>query len=215
MQDSYTKHWLKHKISVFVSDTVYIESQRPDLPYYICTIKDFKRVRNFESVGYLYHFKLSNCCIFLSSGILFIIPSQFPNGTDLLSIVLDGYVRLVMFPFGQLFQSKKDNITCDVVWLYRPCEIPVTVYQLLLQDRNAEKGTLLKAIYISFLICGNYKAFSMHYDVIVHMWGFDSHYMFTKYPKVTLKHVAAEQFLYKHKRNFYTTTDKLETLGKF
>eukprot|EP00111_Clytia_hemisphaerica_P008651 TCONS_00025296-protein len=63
-----------------INDTVYIESQRPDLPYYICSIKDFKR-------------------------------------------------------------SKKDNITVDVVWFYRPCEIPATVYQLLLQDRNAENGS--------------------------------------------------------------------------
>lgn len=63
-----------------IGDTVYIESQRPDLPYYICSIKDFKR-------------------------------------------------------------NKKDNITVDVIWFYRPCEIPASVYQLLLQDRNDENGS--------------------------------------------------------------------------
>lgn len=63
-----------------INDTVYIESQRPDMPYYICSIRDFKR-------------------------------------------------------------SKKDNITVDVIWFYRPCEIPTSVYQLLLQDRSAENGS--------------------------------------------------------------------------
>uniref|UniRef100_T2M433 Arginine-glutamic acid dipeptide repeats protein n=3 Tax=Hydra vulgaris TaxID=6087 RepID=T2M433_HYDVU len=63
-----------------IGDTVYIESQRSDMPYYICSIRDFKK-------------------------------------------------------------SKKENITIDVVWYYRPCEIPASVYQLLLQDRNAENGS--------------------------------------------------------------------------
>jgi len=63
-----------------IGDTVYIESQRSDMPYFICSIRDFKR-------------------------------------------------------------SKKDNVTVDVVWYYRPCEIPTSVYQLLLQDRNAENGS--------------------------------------------------------------------------
>ena len=53
-------------------DTVYIESQRSDMPYFICTIRNFTR-------------------------------------------------------------NKKDNVNVDVCWLYRPCEIPTSVYELLSQ----------------------------------------------------------------------------------
>lgn len=54
-------------------DTVYIESQRPDMPYYICSIRDFKRVSFFYYSLYIYdknadskicgHFKCVNYVI--------------------------------------------------------------------------------------------------------------------------------------------------------
>ena len=62
-------------VTYCIGDTVYIESQRNDMPYFICTIRNFNR-------------------------------------------------------------SKKDNISVDVCWLYRPCEIPTSVYELLSQVRS-------------------------------------------------------------------------------
>ncbi|XP_076365312.1 uncharacterized protein LOC143254286 isoform X5 [Tachypleus tridentatus] len=58
-------------------DTVYIDSQRPDQPFYICNIQSFCK-------------------------------------------------------------SKKDVLMVNVRWYYRLCEVPETVYQLLVQDRNNE-----------------------------------------------------------------------------
>lgn len=58
-------------------DCVYIDSQRPDVPYFICAIKEFR-------------------------------------------------------------PSKRDSQVVVVRWYYRPSEVPESVYQLLVQDRNAE-----------------------------------------------------------------------------
>eukprot|EP00794_Sanderia_malayensis_P015048 gene15048-16601_t len=60
-------------------DCVYIESQRPEVPYFICSIRDIRR-------------------------------------------------------------SKRDQIFVNVTWFYRPCEVPTSVYQLLIHDRNHENG---------------------------------------------------------------------------
>ena len=39
-------------------------------------------------------------------------------------------------------QSKRDSLVVVVRWYYRPSEVPESVYQLLIQDRNAENGML-------------------------------------------------------------------------
>eukprot|EP00795_Rhopilema_esculentum_P007172 gene7172-12838_t len=59
---------------------VYIESQRPDVPYFICSIRDIRK-------------------------------------------------------------SKRDHVFVNVTWFYRPCEVPLSVYQLLIHDRNNENGS--------------------------------------------------------------------------
>ena len=45
------------------------------------------------------------------------------------------------FPFF-FQQSKRDSLVVVVRWYYRPSEVPESVYQLLIQDRNAENGML-------------------------------------------------------------------------
>ncbi|KAK2724084.1 hypothetical protein QYM36_002435 [Artemia franciscana] len=60
-------------------DSVYIESQRADQPYFICNIQEFRR-------------------------------------------------------------SKRDTLMVNIKWFYRPCEVPETVYQLLVHDRNTEQS---------------------------------------------------------------------------
>ncbi|KZS22035.1 Grunge-like protein [Daphnia magna] len=37
-------------------------------------------------------------------------------------------------------RSKRDTLMVNIKWYYRPCEVPETVYQLLVQDRNTEQG---------------------------------------------------------------------------
>ncbi len=44
-----------------------------------------------------------------------------------------------MFIF--LFQSKRDHLLMNVKWYYRQSEVPDSVYQHLVQDRNNENGT--------------------------------------------------------------------------
>ncbi|XP_001637021.3 arginine-glutamic acid dipeptide repeats protein [Nematostella vectensis] len=67
-------------ISYQPGDCVYIDSQRPDVPYFICSIKEFRT-------------------------------------------------------------SRRENMTVTVRWYYRPSEVPESVYQLLVQDRNHEHGS--------------------------------------------------------------------------
>ncbi|XP_028393686.1 arginine-glutamic acid dipeptide repeats protein-like [Dendronephthya gigantea] len=64
-----------------LDDCVYIDSQRPDVPFFICAIKEFK-----------------------------------------------------MAP-------KRECVYVGVKWFYRPSEVPESVYQLLVQDRNTENGS--------------------------------------------------------------------------
>ncbi|RXG60498.1 Arginine-glutamic acid dipeptide repeats protein [Armadillidium vulgare] len=66
-------------------DAVYIESQRADQPFFICSIQEFRR-------------------------------------------------------------SKRDNLMVNIKWFYRPSEVPETVYQLLVQDRNTENNNKALAI---------------------------------------------------------------------
>ena len=50
-------------------------------------------------------------------------------------------VLILVFNFVSLFfsfpQSKRDTLMVHIKWFYRPCEVPETVYQLLIQDRTA------------------------------------------------------------------------------
>ncbi|XP_066959672.1 arginine-glutamic acid dipeptide repeats protein-like isoform X1 [Macrobrachium rosenbergii] len=66
-------------------DSVYIESQRADQPFFICSIQEFRRVND---------------------------------------------LRL----------SKRDTLMVNIKWFYRPSEVPETVYQRLVQDRNTENN---------------------------------------------------------------------------
>ncbi|XP_021950630.1 arginine-glutamic acid dipeptide repeats protein isoform X2 [Folsomia candida] len=61
-------------------DAVYIESQRADLPFFICSIVEFKR-----------------------------------------------------------HKRERDTLMVHIKWFYRPCEVPETVYQLLIQDRTEHR----------------------------------------------------------------------------
>uniref|UniRef100_A0AAX7W744 Arginine-glutamic acid dipeptide repeats protein n=1 Tax=Astatotilapia calliptera TaxID=8154 RepID=A0AAX7W744_ASTCA len=75
-------------------DCVYIESQRPNTPYFICSIQDFKLV--------------ISCSLTLCLSVL---------------------------------QSKRDHLLMNVKWYYRQSEVPDSVYQHLVQDRNNENDS--------------------------------------------------------------------------
>uniref|UniRef100_A0A8C3RVP5 Arginine-glutamic acid dipeptide repeats protein n=1 Tax=Chelydra serpentina TaxID=8475 RepID=A0A8C3RVP5_CHESE len=96
-------------------DCVYIESRRPNTPYFICSIQDFKLVSIF------FPFTL------LSGGGLSLplppLPPQRFNALDL------------------LFQSKRDHLLMNVKWYYRQSEVPDSVYQHLVQDRHNENDS--------------------------------------------------------------------------
>uniref|UniRef100_A0A3Q4GLD5 Arginine-glutamic acid dipeptide repeats protein n=1 Tax=Neolamprologus brichardi TaxID=32507 RepID=A0A3Q4GLD5_NEOBR len=81
-------------------DCVYIESQRPNTPYFICSIQDFKLVSRF----------------------LFISPAH--------SLCV-----------SSVSQSKRDHLLMNVKWYYRQSEVPDSVYQHLVQDRNNENDS--------------------------------------------------------------------------
>ena len=51
-------------------------------------------------------------------------------------------VKLLAFFLSH--QSKRDALVVVVRWYYRPSEVPESVYQLLVQDRNAENGKVFK-----------------------------------------------------------------------
>uniref|UniRef100_A0A673AAG4 Arginine-glutamic acid dipeptide repeats protein n=1 Tax=Sphaeramia orbicularis TaxID=375764 RepID=A0A673AAG4_9TELE len=81
-------------------DCVYIESRRPNTPYFICSIQDFK--------------------------LLFFILSLISCSPALFLCVL---------------QSKRDHLLMNVKWYYRQSEVPDSVYQHLVQDRNNENDS--------------------------------------------------------------------------
>ena len=37
-----------------------------------------------------------------------------------------------------VFQTKRNNVLAMVKWIYRPTEVPDSVYQMLVQDRHTE-----------------------------------------------------------------------------
>uniref|UniRef100_A0A4W6CGQ1 Arginine-glutamic acid dipeptide repeats protein n=1 Tax=Lates calcarifer TaxID=8187 RepID=A0A4W6CGQ1_LATCA len=78
-------------------DCVYIESRRPNTPYFICSIQDFNVGSFFLSPAY-------SLCL-------------------------------------SVLQSKRDHLLMNVKWYYRQSEVPDSVYQHLVQDRNNENDS--------------------------------------------------------------------------
>uniref|UniRef100_A0A8C9W6C1 Arginine-glutamic acid dipeptide repeats protein n=1 Tax=Scleropages formosus TaxID=113540 RepID=A0A8C9W6C1_SCLFO len=96
-------------------DCVYIESQRPNTPYFICSIQDFKLVSNL----------LRSCM----AGNLVTRPWNRWL-----------HVSHEALP-PRCFQSKRDHLLMSVKWYYRQSEVPDSVYQHLVQDRNNENDS--------------------------------------------------------------------------
>uniref|UniRef100_A0A669AUZ8 Arginine-glutamic acid dipeptide repeats protein n=1 Tax=Oreochromis niloticus TaxID=8128 RepID=A0A669AUZ8_ORENI len=89
-------------------DCVYIESQRPNTPYFICSIQDFKLVRLCRS----------------------------PAPTLAVSLMFFQTTVTVSWVY-----SKRDHLLMNVKWYYRQSEVPDSVYQHLVQDRNNENDS--------------------------------------------------------------------------
>uniref|UniRef100_A0A3B4TZC2 Arginine-glutamic acid dipeptide repeats protein n=1 Tax=Seriola dumerili TaxID=41447 RepID=A0A3B4TZC2_SERDU len=88
-------------------DCVYIESRRPNTPYFICSIQDFKLVR---PIG--------------------LCRSPAP-----------GPAVSLMFFSNHCDGHKRDHLLMNVKWYYRQSEVPDSVYQHLVQDRNNENDS--------------------------------------------------------------------------
>uniref|UniRef100_A0A8C5IW34 Arginine-glutamic acid dipeptide repeats n=1 Tax=Junco hyemalis TaxID=40217 RepID=A0A8C5IW34_JUNHY len=100
-------------------DCVYIESRRPNTPYFICSIQDFKLVRNiFTSPPFP---SLPGLLISCSISAL-----HQPNHTS---------------TAGVPRASKRDHLLMNVKWYYRQSEVPDSVYQHLVQDRHNENDS--------------------------------------------------------------------------
>uniref|UniRef100_A0A672GB33 Arginine-glutamic acid dipeptide repeats protein n=1 Tax=Salarias fasciatus TaxID=181472 RepID=A0A672GB33_SALFA len=97
-------------------DCVYIESRRPNTPYFICSIQDFKLVSNC--------FFLTSCC-----------PPPPPPPTPPPSSIP------VSLPPSPSLMDKRDHLLMNVKWYYRQSEVPDSVYQHLVQDRNNENDS--------------------------------------------------------------------------
>ncbi|NWS82751.1 RERE protein, partial [Toxostoma redivivum] len=104
-------------------DCVYIESRRPNTPYFICSIQDFKLVRN----------------IFPSPPPF---PAPAPEG-GMISAWIPSWESLPSEPGAArvVFQSKRDHLLMNVKWYYRQSEVPDSVYQHLVQDRHNENDS--------------------------------------------------------------------------
>uniref|UniRef100_A0A8C1G809 Arginine-glutamic acid dipeptide repeats protein n=2 Tax=Cyprinus carpio TaxID=7962 RepID=A0A8C1G809_CYPCA len=105
-------------------DCVYIESRRPNTPYFICSIQDFKLV-NFSFPAFHYRAPshpalLSGPCCSLNAG----INQPTRHGSHL-----------------NAHGSKRDHLLMNVKWYYRQSEVPDSVYQHLVQDRNNENDS--------------------------------------------------------------------------
>uniref|UniRef100_A0A8C6PR06 Arginine-glutamic acid dipeptide repeats protein n=1 Tax=Nothobranchius furzeri TaxID=105023 RepID=A0A8C6PR06_NOTFU len=89
-------------------DCVYIESRRPNTPYFICSIQEFKLVSRFSTL------------------LLFFLMQIHQH------LLEAGYQSEV---------SKRDHLLMNVKWYYRQSEVPDSVYQHLVQDRNNENDS--------------------------------------------------------------------------
>uniref|UniRef100_A0A672FNX6 Arginine-glutamic acid dipeptide repeats protein n=1 Tax=Salarias fasciatus TaxID=181472 RepID=A0A672FNX6_SALFA len=94
-------------------DCVYIESRRPNTPYFICSIQDFK---------------LHGAEVLPAPPPQLGLPSPPPPPPHSLSI-------------SSCCQSKRDHLLMNVKWYYRQSEVPDSVYQHLVQDRNNENDS--------------------------------------------------------------------------
>uniref|UniRef100_A0A7N8YKW9 Arginine-glutamic acid dipeptide repeats protein n=1 Tax=Mastacembelus armatus TaxID=205130 RepID=A0A7N8YKW9_9TELE len=90
-------------------DCVYIESRRPNTPYFICSIQDFKLVSCHGN---------DTCCL------------REPSITPPCCI-----------PQAVSQCPKRDHLLMNVKWYYRQSEVPDSVYQHLVQDRNNENDS--------------------------------------------------------------------------
>ncbi|NXL19482.1 RERE protein, partial [Setophaga kirtlandii] len=97
-------------------DCVYIESRRPNTPYFICSIQDFKLVRN-------------------------IFPSPPFPCPRLRAASFSCPHRRMGWQGRVVFQSKRDHLLMNVKWYYRQSEVPDSVYQHLVQDRHNENDS--------------------------------------------------------------------------
>uniref|UniRef100_A0A8C9T1F2 Arginine-glutamic acid dipeptide repeats protein n=1 Tax=Scleropages formosus TaxID=113540 RepID=A0A8C9T1F2_SCLFO len=95
-------------------DCVYIESQRPNTPYFICSIQDFKLVSN--------------------------LLRSSPRACETFRRHTVRPQRLAVAPRGPS-GSKRDHLLMSVKWYYRQSEVPDSVYQHLVQDRNNENDS--------------------------------------------------------------------------
>uniref|UniRef100_A0AAY5EQH2 Arginine-glutamic acid dipeptide repeats protein n=1 Tax=Electrophorus electricus TaxID=8005 RepID=A0AAY5EQH2_ELEEL len=119
-------------------DCVYIESRRSNTPYFICSIQDFKLV----SADVLF---FPPCWLRQSPPPppppKLCLPPLFPSKPDeklhqtALSCALPGD-RGTPGPI-----SKRDHLLMSVKWYYRQSEVPDSVYQHLVQDRNNENDS--------------------------------------------------------------------------
>uniref|UniRef100_A0A672KJX2 Arginine-glutamic acid dipeptide repeats protein n=1 Tax=Sinocyclocheilus grahami TaxID=75366 RepID=A0A672KJX2_SINGR len=105
-------------------DCVYIESRRPNTPYFICSIQDFKLV-NFSFPAFHYCAPshpalLSGPCCSLNARIN--QPTRHSSHLN-------------------MRRSKRDHLLMNVKWYYRQSEVPDSVYQHLVQDRNNENDS--------------------------------------------------------------------------
>uniref|UniRef100_A0A8P4GH82 Arginine-glutamic acid dipeptide repeats protein n=1 Tax=Dicentrarchus labrax TaxID=13489 RepID=A0A8P4GH82_DICLA len=104
-------------------DCVYIESRRPNTPYFICSIQDFKLLTPLSlfSLPFL-SVSLALCYSLPPSILLLFVSCSLP---------------LCLF----VLQSKRDHLLMNVKWYYRQSEVPDSVYQHLVQDRNNENDS--------------------------------------------------------------------------
>ncbi|NXU34591.1 RERE protein, partial [Drymodes brunneopygia] len=102
-------------------DCVYIESRRPNTPYFICSIQDFKLVRS-----------------------IFTSPPPLPC-PRVVAISKNFSLPRLKDQKGSLGRwervSKRDHLLMNVKWYYRQSEVPDSVYQHLVQDRHNENDS--------------------------------------------------------------------------
>ncbi|NXF97610.1 RERE protein, partial [Eubucco bourcierii] len=106
-------------------DCVYIESRRPNTPYFICSIQDFKLVRKTFTSPF------PPAPVSISEG------GYRKVGEGLVRRGCGGRIR----SSDLVFQSKRDHLLMNVKWYYRQSEVPDSVYQHLVQDRHNENDS--------------------------------------------------------------------------
>ncbi|XP_038602037.1 arginine-glutamic acid dipeptide repeats protein isoform X3 [Tachyglossus aculeatus] len=103
-------------------DCVYIESRRPNTPYFICSIQDFKLVHNSQT-----------CCRSPT-------PALCDPPACSLPVASQPPQHLTEAGRGPV-GSKRDHLLMNVKWYYRQSEVPDSVYQHLVQDRHNENDS--------------------------------------------------------------------------